>query len=82
MLLGGLQRCCHLFMLHKHRSIREEARPRRPDCKTPGQLVRSWSENGAWRKMRVNAGQEFVIGGYTLGNPFDALVFVITRAND
>ena len=25
--------------------------------------------------MRVTAGQEFVIGGYTLGNPFDALVF-------
>ena len=31
--------------------------------------------SGAWRKMRVNAGQEFVIGGYTVGNPFDALVF-------
>jgi ATP-dependent DNA ligase len=30
---------------------------------------------GPWRKMRVNAGQEFVIGGYTIGNPFDALVF-------
>jgi DNA ligase D-like protein (predicted ligase) len=30
---------------------------------------------GVWRKMRVNAGHEFVIGGYTLGNPFDALVF-------
>ncbi len=29
----------------------------------------------AWWKMRVNAGHEFVIGGYTLGNPFDALVF-------
>jgi hypothetical protein len=29
----------------------------------------------AWWKMRVNAGQKFVIGGYTLGNPFDALVF-------
>jgi DNA ligase D-like protein (predicted ligase) len=29
----------------------------------------------AWWKTRVNAGQEFVIGGYTLGNPFDALVF-------
>jgi len=29
----------------------------------------------AWWKMRVTAGQEFVIGGYTLGNPFDALVF-------
>src|SRR5437899_10005266 len=31
---------------------------------------------GAWQKMRVNAGQEFVIGGYTIGGaPFDALVF-------
>jgi DNA ligase D-like protein (predicted ligase) len=29
----------------------------------------------AWWKMRVNAGQDFVIGGYTLGNPFDAVVF-------
>src|SRR5688572_11716755 len=25
--------------------------------------------------MRVNQSQEFVIGGYTVGNPFDALVF-------
>jgi ATP-dependent DNA ligase len=25
--------------------------------------------------MRLNKGQEFVIGGYTVGNPFDALVF-------
>jgi ATP-dependent DNA ligase len=25
--------------------------------------------------MRVNRGQEFVVGGYTLGNPFDALIF-------
>ena len=32
--------------------------------------------SGAWRKMRVNQGQEFVIGGYTLGTSyFDALVF-------
>ena len=32
--------------------------------------------SGAWRKVRVNKGQEFVIGGYTIGgNPFDALVF-------
>jgi DNA ligase D-like protein (predicted ligase) len=31
---------------------------------------------GAWQKMRVNRGQEFVIGGYTIGgNPFDALIF-------
>ena len=32
--------------------------------------------SGAWQKMRVNRGQEFVIGGYTVGvSPFDALVF-------
>jgi ATP-dependent DNA ligase len=32
--------------------------------------------SGAWMKMRVNAGQEFVIGGYTMGGTtFDALVF-------
>jgi len=31
---------------------------------------------GAWMKMRVNRGQEFVIGGYTRGTQtFDALVF-------
>jgi len=32
--------------------------------------------SGAWRKMRVNQGQEFVIGGYTPGTgSFDALIF-------
>jgi DNA ligase D-like protein (predicted ligase) len=32
--------------------------------------------SGAWMKMRVNRGQEFVIGGYTRGtNTFDALIF-------
>jgi DNA ligase D-like protein (predicted ligase) len=32
--------------------------------------------SGAWQKMRVNQGQEFVIGGYTRGTKtFDALVF-------
>ena len=31
---------------------------------------------GAWMKMRVNRGQEFVIGGYTHGTKtFDALIF-------
>ncbi len=31
---------------------------------------------GAWVKMRVNRGQEFVIGGYTRGTKtFDALIF-------
>src|SRR5580658_6887317 len=32
--------------------------------------------SGAWRKMRVNRGQEFVIGGYTVGGAtFDAVIF-------
>ena len=32
--------------------------------------------SGAWMKMRVNRGQEFVIAGYTRGtNTFDALIF-------
>ena len=32
--------------------------------------------SGAWQKMRINQGQEFVIGGYTVGgSTFDALVF-------
>jgi bifunctional non-homologous end joining protein LigD len=32
--------------------------------------------SGAWQKMRVNQGQEFVIGGYTPGpRNFDALIF-------
>jgi bifunctional non-homologous end joining protein LigD len=32
--------------------------------------------SGAWQKMRVNQGQEFVIGGYTrAAHTFDALVF-------
>jgi DNA ligase D-like protein (predicted ligase) len=30
--------------------------------------------SGAWLKYRINQGQEFVIGGYTLGNPIDALI--------
>ena len=32
--------------------------------------------SGSWQKMRVNQGQEFVIGGYTVGSKtFDALIF-------
>jgi bifunctional non-homologous end joining protein LigD len=32
--------------------------------------------SGAWLKMRVNEGEEFVIGGYTIGGAtFDALIF-------
>jgi bifunctional non-homologous end joining protein LigD len=39
-------------------------------------VYESGLRTGAWMKMRVNRGQEFVIGGYTRGtNTFDALVF-------
>jgi len=32
--------------------------------------------SGRWSKMRINEGQEFVIGGYTIGSSaFDALIF-------
>jgi bifunctional non-homologous end joining protein LigD len=32
--------------------------------------------SGAWQKMRINQGQEFVIGGYTVGpKSFDAVIF-------
>jgi bifunctional non-homologous end joining protein LigD len=43
---------------------------RRNSIYEPGQ------RSGAWLKMRVNRGQEFVIGGYTpAAKNFDALVF-------
>lgn len=34
----------------------------------------SGKRSGAWLKYRINRGQEFVIGGYTPGHPFDALI--------
>lgn len=38
--------------------------------------------SGAWVKMRVNRGQEFVIGGYTRGTKtFDALIFGYYEGN-
>ena len=30
--------------------------------------------SGAWVKYKVNQGQELVVGGYTPGNPFDAII--------
>ncbi len=39
--------------------------------------------SGAWLKMRINRGQEFVIGGYTVGgSTFDALVFGYYEGKD
>jgi bifunctional non-homologous end joining protein LigD len=39
-------------------------------------LYEAGQRSGAWQKMRVNQGQEFVIGGYTpTPGSFDALIF-------
>ena len=39
-------------------------------------VYESGQRSGEWQKMRINRGQEFVIGGYTVGGKtFDALVF-------
>jgi bifunctional non-homologous end joining protein LigD len=39
--------------------------------------------SGAWQKLRINLGQEFVIGGYTVGGrTFDALVFGYYEGKD
>jgi ATP-dependent DNA ligase len=45
-------------------------------AKRRNSVYESGLRTGAWMKMRVNRGQEFVIGGYTRGTKtFDALVF-------
>lgn len=45
-------------------------------AKNPKSIYEPGKRSGAWRKMRINRGQEFVIGGYTIGgNGFDALIF-------
>jgi hypothetical protein len=39
--------------------------------------------SGAWQKMRVNQGQEFVIGAYTIGTQtFDGLIFGYADSSD
>ncbi|MDB4893590.1 MAG: dependent ligase [Gemmatimonadetes bacterium] len=46
-------------------------------------VYESGLRSGAWQKMRVNRGPEFVIGGYTLGTrTFDALIFGFYKGND
>jgi ATP-dependent DNA ligase len=43
-------------------------------AKRKDSLYESGKRSGAWLKYRINRGQEFVIGGYTPGHPFDALI--------
>jgi bifunctional non-homologous end joining protein LigD len=43
-------------------------------AKRKGSLYEPGKRSGAWLKYKLNRSQEFVIGGYTAGNPFDALI--------
>ena len=43
-------------------------------AKRKDSLYESGRRSGAWLKYKINRSQEFVIGGYTPGNPFDALI--------
>jgi DNA ligase D-like protein (predicted ligase) len=43
-------------------------------AKRKDSIYESGKRTGAWIKYKVNRAQEFVIGGYTPGNPFDALI--------
>jgi bifunctional non-homologous end joining protein LigD len=43
-------------------------------AKRKGSVYEPGQRSGAWLKFKLNRSQEFVIGGYTLGNPFDALI--------
>ncbi len=56
------------------RSVREQ-RLEGLVAKRRDSLYESGLRSGAWQKMRVTQGQEFVIGGYTVGGKtFDALI--------
>jgi ATP-dependent DNA ligase len=43
-------------------------------AKRKGSSYEPGRRSGAWLKYKLNQSQEFVIGGYTAGNPFDALI--------
>jgi DNA ligase D-like protein (predicted ligase) len=43
-------------------------------AKRKGSRYESGRRSIAWLKLQLKRSQEFVIGGYTLGNPFDALI--------
>jgi ATP-dependent DNA ligase len=51
-------------------------------AKRADSVYEAGKRSGAWSKYRVNLGQEFVVGGYTPGNPFDALIIGFYRGKD
>ncbi len=63
-----------------HRA-RDGASTRRPGRQALRQPVRNRPAVGCLAEMRVNSGQEFVIGGYTVGTKtFDARILDTKRA--
>ena len=51
-------------------------------AKRADSVYEAGKRSGAWSKYRINLGQEFVIGGYTPGNPFNALIVGFYRGKD
>ena len=43
-------------------------------AKRKDSFYESGKRTGAWAKYKVNKSQEFVIGGYKPGNPFDSVI--------
>jgi bifunctional non-homologous end joining protein LigD len=43
-------------------------------AKRKDSFYESGKRSGAWLKYKVNKSQEFVVGGYTPGNPLDAVI--------
>ena len=57
-----------LIRAAKEQSLEGIVAKRKDSIYEPGKRSR------AWLKYRINRGQEFVIGGFTPGHPFDALI--------
>ena len=45
-------------------------------AKRKDSIYETGRRSGAWLKYKINRSQEFVIGGYTAGNPFDAFLVI------
>jgi DNA ligase D-like protein (predicted ligase) len=66
----------HLLAFVKENGLEGVVAKRADSIYEPGK------RSGAWSKHRINAGQEFVVGGYTAGDPFDALIVGFYRGKD
>jgi bifunctional non-homologous end joining protein LigD len=75
--LSAVSRSAHLMLAFVKEHGLEGVIAKRADSPyEPGK------RSGLWSKYRVGLGQEFVIGGYTPGNPFDALIVGFYRGKE